>query len=137
MILQHQDTPEADDHQDRADPSLKKISGSLWIASMWRAASVTANSAMPMAVVASPLRGQRQLGHAHRITTPAPHQASPAHEGEPDSHHRPCARLRDKARKRERVRCSSLVDWRVYPRLRGTMQTRSNGKSFAILQIAR
>ena len=26
------------------------------------------------------------------------------------------------ARKRERVRCSSLVDWPVYPRLRGTMQ---------------
>jgi hypothetical protein len=27
---------------------------------------------------------------------------------------------REKAR--ERVRCSSLVDWPVYPRLRGTMQ---------------
>jgi hypothetical protein len=27
------------------------------------------------------------------------------------------------ARKRERVRCSSLVDWPVYPRLRGTMLT--------------
>jgi hypothetical protein len=26
------------------------------------------------------------------------------------------------ARKRARVRCSSLVDWPVYPRLRGTMQ---------------
>ena len=28
-----------------------------------------------------------------------------------------------KARKRERVRCSSLVDWPVYPRLRRTMLT--------------
>jgi hypothetical protein len=35
----------------------------------------------------------------------------------------PCAHtLGLKARKRERVRCSSLVDWPVYPRLRGTMQ---------------
>ena len=28
----------------------------------------------------------------------------------------------EEARKRERVRCSSLVDWPVYPRLKGTMQ---------------
>ena len=34
----------------------------------------------------------------------------------------PARTLRLKARKRERVRCSSLVDWPVYPRLRGTMQ---------------
>jgi hypothetical protein len=31
-----------------------------------------------------------------------------------------------KARKRERVRCSSLVDWPVYPRLAHTMRA-SNG----------
>ena len=34
----------------------------------------------------------------------------------------PARTLGLKARKRERVRCSSLVDWPVYPRLRGTMR---------------
>ena len=33
------------------------------------------------------------------------------------------------ARKRERVRCSSLVDWPVYPRLRHTMRA-SNAAQF-------
>ena len=33
-----------------------------------------------------------------------------------------------KTRKRERVRCSSLVDWPVYPRLRGTMQRRARAQ---------
>jgi hypothetical protein len=33
----------------------------------------------------------------------------------------PCSHLWEEARKRERVRCSSLVDWPVYPRLSGTM----------------
>jgi hypothetical protein len=34
-----------------------------------------------------------------------------------------------KARKRERVRCSSLVDRPVYPRLRGTMQAATDGRN--------
>ena len=34
----------------------------------------------------------------------------------------PARTLGLKARKRERVRCSSLVDWPVYPRLRRIMQ---------------
>ena len=33
------------------------------------------------------------------------------------------------ARKRERVRCSSLVDWPVYPRLRDTMQTSTRSRN--------
>ena len=32
-------------------------------------------------------------------------------------------------RKRERVRCSSLVDWPVYPRLRGTMQALTRSRN--------
>ena len=35
---------------------------------------------------------------------------------------RGCRRSEIEASLRERVRCSSLVDWPVYPRLRGTMQ---------------
>ena len=34
----------------------------------------------------------------------------------------PARTFEEEARKRERVRCSSLVDWPVYPRLRRTMQ---------------
>ena len=34
----------------------------------------------------------------------------------------PARTFGEEARKRERVRCSSLVDWPVYPRLRRTMQ---------------
>jgi hypothetical protein len=34
----------------------------------------------------------------------------------------PCSHLGVKARKRERVRCSSLVDWPVYLRLRRTKE---------------
>src|ERR1700729_3568113 len=35
----------------------------------------------------------------------------------------PCSHLGDgDTRKRERVRCSSLIDWPVYPRLRRIMQ---------------
>src|SRR5271166_3577686 len=39
------------------------------------------------------------------------------------------APFRLEARKRERVRCSSLVDWPVYPRLRGTMQKPTGGRN--------
>jgi hypothetical protein len=52
--------------------------------------------------------------------------------GSPFDRHRsaPYSHLWEEARKRERVRCSSLVDWPVYTRLRGTMQasTRSRNK---------
>jgi hypothetical protein len=46
---------------------------------------------------------------------------------------------RENAQKRERVRCSSLVDWPVYPRLRGTMQgsTRSRNKPMRQGRITR
>ena len=42
----------------------------------------------------------------------------------------PARTFGEEARKRERVRCSSLVDWQVYPRLPRTMQasTRSRNK---------
>jgi hypothetical protein len=39
------------------------------------------------------------------------------------------APLGSEARKRERVRCSSLVDWPIYPRLKGTMQGSKGGRN--------
>jgi hypothetical protein len=39
--------------------------------------------------------------------------------------------LRMKARKRERVRCSSLIDWPVYPRLKRTMRASSSSRNLA------
>jgi hypothetical protein len=44
----------------------------------------------------------------------------------------PCSHLRGEARKRERVQCSSLVDWPVYPRLAYTMRA-SKGQRNAVL----
>jgi hypothetical protein len=41
----------------------------------------------------------------------------------------PCSHLWEEARKRERVRCSSLVDWPVYPRLRRTMRASKGGRN--------
>ena len=49
----------------------------------------------------------------------------------------PCSHLGYEARKRERVRCSSLVDWPVYPRLRRTMQTSTGARNTGPLVAAR
>jgi hypothetical protein len=41
----------------------------------------------------------------------------------------PCSHLGSKTRKLERVRCSSLVDWPVYPRLRRIMHGSERGRN--------
>jgi hypothetical protein len=132
-----------------AIPFLSSINLGEWqeLAAIWqlRAKATGPHRLWPDSTTGLPDASQRHLSHRdmalalswrrkHRRGWPGRRNTRPGHHvsSSPRLKQRgtPPRTLRLKARRRERVRCSSLVDCPVYPRLRDTMQasTRSCNK---------
>ena len=113
----------------RQIPDLRKCRTRLWRCPVQQEADIA--EAPPRSLdghnpqpLRSPLRPPRTLLPESRTATMTPlsvRRLDRRNSSDIEAH--PARTLGLKARKRERVRCSSLVDWPVYPRLRRTMLT--------------